>query len=144
MKINTKIPNYIFLSLLIMFLLPTSSWSQKRIKPPKRVSKVKSVDRFVKHSFEMYHKVFVYDSLSKAGVEIPADIEDELTQRIERDIDSLLQVVPDLVDDISNAPLLRQTKATLNLNKSKKVLKFCMVTVKAYVFGSKEEDEDDN
>jgi len=92
----------------------------------------------------MYHKVFVYDSLSKAGVEIPADIEDELTQRIERDIDSLLQVVPDLVDDISNAPLLRQTKATLNLNKSKKVLKFCMVTVKAYVFGSKEEDEDDN
>jgi hypothetical protein len=144
MKLIQNLKHSIPLILVIAFLMPLSGWSQKRIKPPKRASKVKSVDQFVKHSFEMYHKVFVYDSLSKAGVEIPAEIEDELTERIERDVDSLLQVVPDLVDDISDAPFLRQAKATLNLNRSKKVLKFCMTTVKAYVLGTEEEDEDDN
>ncbi|MDH7914232.1 hypothetical protein [Winogradskyella sp. SYSU M77433] len=129
------------LILSIILLIPVLSWSQKRIKPPRRESKVESVDLFVNKSFDLYHKVFVYDSLVKQGVEVPVEIEDELTERAERDIDSLWSIAPDIVDDISYAPFMRQAKATLNMNKAKKVLKFCAVTVKTYFVGTKEDEE---
>lgn len=129
------------LILSVIFCIPILSWSQKRIKPPKRESKVESVDLFVNKSFDLYHKVFVYDSLVKQGVEVPAEIEDELAERAEQDIDSLWGIAPDVVDDISYAPFMRQAKATLNMNKAKKVLKFCAVTVKTYFVGTKEDEE---
>ncbi|WP_178989060.1 hypothetical protein [Winogradskyella schleiferi] len=142
MKTKNPIYRKSILAIFILFLFSTGSWSQEnRIKPPKRKSKITSVDNFVKHSFELYHKVFVYDSLSRAGVEVPAEIEDELMERAERDVDSLWQEVPDIADDISDAPFMRQAKATLNLNKSKKALKFCMLSVKAYFAGTEEDEE---
>ncbi|MDN3493120.1 hypothetical protein [Winogradskyella bathintestinalis] len=140
MKSISTFPRIIIIVILILFLVPTSSWSQeKRIKVPKRKSKITSVDNFVKHSFELYHKMFVYDSLTKVGVDIPADIENELIKHAESNIDSLWQQVPDIADDISDAPFMRQAKATLNLNKSKKALKFCMLSVKSYFVGNEEE-----
>lgn len=139
-KVSFK--NRIALCLVFVFLLPMLSWSQKRIKPPKRASKVESVDVFVNNTFELYHKVFVYDSLVNAGVEIPAEIEDELVEHAEQDVDSLLQIVPDLIDDISDAPFMRQAKATLNLNKAKKALKYCGITIKTYFVGTKEEEDE--
>lgn len=142
MKTKNHIYRKSILAIFILFLFSTGSWSQEnRIKPPKRKSKITSVDNFVKHSFELYHKVFVYDSLTRAGVEVPAEIEDELMERAERDVDSLWQEVPDIADDISDAPFMRQAKATLNLNKSKKALKFCMLSVKAYFVGTEEDEE---
>ena len=147
MKANYKSPSSIFIIICLVLLLPMNSWSQeKRIKPPKRNSKITSVDKFVKHSFDLYHKVFVYDSLVNSGVVIPVEIEDELMARAERDVDSLWQEVPDIADDISDAAFLKQAKATLNLNRSKKALKFCMKAVKNYVVSPKEEndEEDDN
>lgn len=142
MKTTINIRKIITISVLALFLVPMFGWSQKRIKPPKRKSKVESVDQFVKHSFELYHKVFVYDSLVKAGVDVPPEIEDELVDRAEQDADSLWQSVPDIVDDISDASFMRQAKATLNLNKAKKALKYCIKTVKSY-FAPAREDEDD-
>lgn len=141
--INIKSYN-LFAFFLIALLLPVSEvWAQEnRLKPPKRSSKIKSVDNFVNHSFELYHKVFVYDSLTKIGVEVPAEIEDELIERAERNVDSLWQEVPDIVDDISDASFMKQAKATLNLNRSKKALKFCMTAVKTYFVGVKNEEED--
>lgn len=143
MKTKNSLNQLAVVVILILFLMPASSWSQKRIKPPKRASKVASVDQFVNHSFDLYHKVFVYDSLVKAGVDVPSEIEDELVERAEQNIDSLWQVVPDIVDDISDASFMKQAKATLNLNRAKKALKFCSTTVKAYFMGT-EEEEDDN
>ncbi|MFK7832479.1 MAG: hypothetical protein AB8B52_04310 [Winogradskyella sp.] len=128
--------------LLIIGLISTSIWSQDiRVKPPKNKSKITSVDNFVKHSFELYHKVFVYDSLVKAGVDIPADLEDELMERAQSDVDSLWQEIPNIAEDISDASFMRQAKATFNLNRSKKALKFCMLSVKAYVLGTEEDDD---
>ncbi|NRD19808.1 hypothetical protein HNV08_07080 [Winogradskyella eckloniae] len=127
---------------IIVLLIPFLGWSQvNRLKPPKRNSKIESVDKFVNHSFELYHKVFVYDSLYKAGVEVPAEIEDALIERAERDVDSLWQEVPNIVDDISDAPFMKQAKATFNLNRSKKALKFCMTAVKEYFVGIKEDED---
>ncbi|MBF8149287.1 hypothetical protein ITJ86_05230 [Winogradskyella sp. F6397] len=144
MRLHCSVLRYFSIGLFILFLLPMLSWSQeKRIKKPKRNSKITSVDDFVKHSFELYHKVFVYDSLVKAGVDVPVEIEDELMERAERDADSLWQEVPDIAEDISDAPFMRQAKATFNLNRTKNALKFCMTAVKAYFVGT-EEDEEEN
>lgn len=135
-------PNKPHLVIILLFFigLPLISWSQtKRLKPPKRSSRIECVDNFVNHSFELYHKVFVYDSLTKAGVEVPAEIEDELIERAEIDADSLWQEVPNLLDEISDASVMKQAKATINLNKTKKALKFCITAIKNY-FIEPEED----
>ncbi|WP_299100837.1 hypothetical protein [uncultured Winogradskyella sp.] len=139
--INPNKPHLVIV-LSMFILLPLIGWSQvKRLKPPKRNSKIESVDKFVNHSFELYYKVFVYDSLTRAGIEVPAEIEDELIERAESDVDSLWQEVPDIVDDISDASFMKQAKATLNLNRSKKALKFCMFAVKEYFVGTKEDED---
>ncbi|MEM5566833.1 hypothetical protein WNY78_17055 [Psychroserpens sp. AS72] len=146
MKAIHKLQQHISVVIVVIFLIPLCGFAQKkRLKPPKRVSKIESVDQFVKNSFELYHKVFVYDSLTQAGVEVPADIENELLERAERDIDSLWQVLPTVADDMSsgNHNIMIKGKATINLNKSKKALKYCMKTVKMYFAGTEEDDEDD-
>ena len=127
--------------LVLTLFLPLKSYSQKRIKPPKRVSKIASADQFVNNAFELYHKVFVYDSLAKAGVDIPAELEDELLESAKDNIDSLWQVFPTIIDDMSSGdePIGRKAKATLNLNKAKKAIKYCVKAVKVYFKG--EDDE---
>ncbi len=133
----------LILSLVLSILMPLSIHSQsKRIKAPKRSSKIRSTDVFVKNIFKLYNKVFVYDSLTQAGVEVPVELEDELLESAERDIDSLWGVVPDIIDDISDASFMKQAKATLNLNKAKKALKYCGVHLKTMVLGKKDEEEE--
>ncbi|MEP1488057.1 MAG: hypothetical protein ABJK28_06490 [Algibacter sp.] len=105
------------------------------------MSKITTTDKFVSKTFELYNKVFVYDSLTIAGVEIPGELEDELMESAVRDIDSLWEVVPDIIDDISDASFIKQAKATLNLNKAKKALKYCGNYMKSTVIGKKEDEE---
>ncbi|KJD33629.1 hypothetical protein PK35_07290 [Tamlana nanhaiensis] len=139
---STKSP-ILILVLAFLFFLPANTFSQEnRLQPPRRESKIKSTDHFVEKTFSLYNKVFVYDSLTRAGVEIPVELEDELMERAEQDIDSLWDVVPDIVDDIADASFMKQAKATLNLNRAKKALKFCGDYVKTSILGTKEEEED--
>lgn len=145
MKATHNLNRNISLGIIIIFLIPFYGWSQpKRVKPPKRISKIESVDQFVKHSFELYNKVFVYDSLTRAGVEVPSEIEDALVERAEQDVDSLWQALPVVLEDMTNGKenILKKGKATLNLNKSKRALKYCIKTVKAYFVGSNEDEEE--
>lgn len=128
--------------LLILLLLPISGLSQnKRHSKPKRHSKIESADVFVDITYRLYNKVYVHDSLTHVGVEIPADLESELIESAQGDVDSLWQVIPDVIDDIANsdASILHKSRATLNLNKSKKALKYCAIYVKQMVLGKKEE-----
>ncbi|OUS02740.1 hypothetical protein A9Q86_02705 [Flavobacteriales bacterium 33_180_T64] len=144
MKAIHNLQRHISIVILIIFLIPIYGFSQpKRQKPPKRKSKIESVDQFVDNAFKLYHKVFVYDSLTQVGVEVPSEIEDALVERAEQDIDSLWQVLPTILDDMSSGKgsIMKKAKATINLNKSKKALKYCMKTMKAYFVGSEEEDE---
>lgn len=131
--------------LAIILAAPFANAQKKRVKPPKRTSNIKSVDAFVENTFELYHKVFVYDSLTQANVDIPAELEDELMQSAEQNIDSLMIVLPVVIEDISNSDTNfgRKAKATLNLNKAKKALRFCAKTSKDYFLGKEEEKEDE-
>jgi len=128
--------------LAVFIFLPLKAISQSRLKPPKRTSKIKSTDLFVDKTFNLYQKVFVYDSLTQAGVDVPVELEDELLESAEQDIDSLWGVLPDIIDDIGDASFMKQAKATLNLNKAKKALKFCGKYVKTTILGKKEDEDE--
>ena len=99
---------------------------EKRIKRPKKNCKIASVDGFVNYSFELYNKVFVYDSLAKAGVELTGEQEDLVFASVQRDADSLYQIFPTVLDDMtsSKSSIIKKAKATLNLNKAKKAIKY--------------------
>jgi len=134
----------LIVSFCIAFLTSFSCFSQsKRQTKPKRDSKIESADIFTNITYKLYNKVYVHDSLTHVGVEIPGDLETKLIERAQIDVDSLWQVLPDVIDDIanSNTSILKKGRATLNLNKCKKALKYCGLYVKKLTVGTKEEDK---
>lgn len=142
--IIVQIKQIISLGILILSMLGVTSTLKSqndRIKPPKRASKIKSVDVFVDHSFELYNKVFVYDSLVRAGYETTTEEDNFIMESMKANLDSLWDVAPDLIDDLNGKISLKKGKAILNLNKSKKAIKESMKMVKAYLIEEKEEDE---
>lgn len=130
-----------FLISLGFFLCAVGTTAQERLTPPKKPSKVKSIDDFSNHCFEVYNTVFVYDSLSRAGVEIPAEIEDEIALNLEARMDSLSAVVPEMLEDVDNAPIMRKLRAAGSLNKSRKAITYMLEFSKRYALG---ESEDEN
>lgn len=134
---------FLLVLLCLVFTMPLQSFSQnKRQLKPKRPSKIESADKFVDLTYNLYHKVYVHDSLTQVGIEIPSDLEAQLLESAQNDIDELFQVLPDVIDDIGNsgASFVNKGRATLNLNKSKKALKYCALYVKQMVVGTKEEE----
>jgi len=135
---------FLIILISVCFLMPLHSISQnKRQSKPKRHSKIESADTFVDITYKLYNKVYVHDSLTQVGVEIPADLENDLIESAQNDVDSLWQVLPDVIDDIANskASILSKGRATLNLNKSKKALKYCALYVKQVIIGTKEDND---
>lgn len=134
----------LIISFCFVFLTFFCSFSQnKRQIKPKRNSQIESADVFTNITYKLYNKVYIHDSLTQVGIEIPGDLEEELIERAKSDIDSLIQVFPDVIDDIanSNTSIIKKARATLNLNKSKKALKYCGLYIKQKLIGIKNEDE---
>ncbi|MFD1615698.1 hypothetical protein [Gelatiniphilus marinus] len=128
----------------LSFFMPIHGRSQeKRLSKPKRYSKIESADKFVDITYKLYNKVYVHDSLTHVGVEIPGDLEAELFESAQNDVDSLWQVFPDIIDDIANSKtsFVNKGRATLNLNKAKKALKYCVLYIKNTLVGTNEEDD---
>ncbi|GHC51403.1 hypothetical protein [Ulvibacter litoralis] len=127
---------------LLLILVTSGVWAQdKRIKPPKRDSNIESVDGFVNHTFDLYNKVFVYDSLTQKGVEIPAEYEDAILEDMEKNLDSMYQILPVVIEDMGGQPFAKKAKGTLNLNKARRALTFSIRTVKVYFLGESEKEE---
>ncbi len=128
--------------LIVLLLLSCSAMvaqEVERVKAPKRASRIQNADTFVNASFDLQHKVFVYDSLQRAGYETTAEEEDFIIESMRSDIDSLLSVAPDLIDDLSSKVSLKTAKAVINLNKAKKALRVSLKMVKSYVLDEEEE-----
>ncbi len=128
-----------------IFLFTSESKAQdvERLTPPNKESKVKSIDDFSHQTFEIYNTIFVYDSLTEAGVEIPAEIEDEIAANIETRIDSLANIIPDILEDVDSAPIMRKLRAAGSLNKSRKAITFMIATVKKYTLGEPEDKKNE-
>ncbi len=142
MKIINSKTVFLFLSVGI-FMVPFESLAQneERITPPRKESKVESIDDFSDHTFEIYNTIFVYDSLTQAGVEIPAEIEDEIAANIETRVDSLSDIIPDMLSDLDSAPVMRKLRAAGSLNKSRKAITYMITTVKKYTLGESKNKE---
>jgi hypothetical protein len=137
---TTKFKILFYLVSIGLFLSFSESIAQdeERITPPKKHSKVKSIDDFSNQTFEIYNTIFVYDSLTEAGVEIPVEIEDEIAANIETRVDSLYTIIPDMLDDVDSAPIMRKLRAAGSLNKSRKAITFMLQTMKKYTLGEPE------
>lgn len=142
MKSDFKL--WTFFISLGFFLCAVGTTAQERLTPPKKLSKIKSIDDFSDHCFKIYNTVFVYDSLNQAGIEIPAEIEDEIAASLEARIDSLSAVVPEMLNDVEGAPFMRKLRAAGSLNKSRKAITYMLQFSKRYTLGEAEDENISN
>ncbi|MDV7138293.1 OmpA family protein [Maribacter sp. TH_r10] len=115
---------------LLGFLFLNSLHSQeKRLKRPSGRVGIHSVDTFVRESFDLYDKVYIYDNYAQEGKPLEEDDYEALIDTVE-DAQGVLSSAPDAVADIKGASILKQGKATLQMNRAKKALKYSIKTAK--------------
>ncbi|MEP2935865.1 MAG: OmpA family protein [Gilvibacter sp.] len=131
-------------TLFIICLLLTSSGmlaqKTKRIKRPSSRIGVYSADTFVRESFDIYDKTYRYDGYAQTGTPLTDDDIDVL-ERALSDAENLLTSAPNVVGDLSGAGALKQAKGTLQLNRAKKALRYCIETIPKLLEGRKKDDE---
>ena len=130
-----------FFGTLFMFITPNIYTQTKQLKRPKNTTGINSVDQFVKGSFNLYDKVYKYDGYIKTKTPLDDSDFDVLEDALD-DLTGLSDSAPDIIDDISGASVLKQAKATLQINKAKKALKYSIKTAKELLVGNKKDDEE--
>ena len=129
---------------LAIFLAPNLEAQTKKIKRPKSRVGVSSVDSFVQESFDLYDKVYKYDGYAAAGTPLDDEDIDVLEEALE-EMSSLSESAPDIINDLDGVGVLKQGKATLQINRAKKALNYSIKTAKELLLGQRErEQEDDN
>ncbi|WP_353780175.1 OmpA family protein [Winogradskyella sp. 3972H.M.0a.05] len=136
------------LPLLLAFFIvaPTLDAQTKKIKRPKSRVGVSSVDTFVQESFDLYDKVYKYDGYAEAGTPLDDDDIDVLEEALD-EMTALSDSAPEILSDIDGLSVLKQAKATLQLNKAKKALKYSIKTAKELLLNQrerKEKEEEEN
>tara|TARA_R110002073_G_scaffold61383_3_gene154317 strand:- start:23063 stop:24628 length:1566 start_codon:yes stop_codon:yes gene_type:complete len=125
--------------LLFMFFSSAIDAQTKRIKRPKSRVGAINIDRFVKESFDLYDKVYMYDGYAAAKTPLDDNdidvLEDALT-----DLDVVLETAPNIVSDINDLSTLKKAKATLQVNRAKKALSYSIKTTKELLSGQRERD----
>lgn len=145
MKSTVSFKQIVIATCLIFFVTPSLHAQIKRIKRPKSRVGISSVDTFVRESFDLYDKVYKYDGYAAAGTPLDDDdidvLEDALTE-----MTALSESAPNILSDLDGTGALKQAKATLQINKAKKALKYSIKTAKELLLGQRERDkkEDDN
>ncbi|MEF3079937.1 OmpA family protein [Winogradskyella poriferorum] len=127
---------------IILFITPTLDAQTKKIKRPKSRVGVTSVDNFVQESFDLYDKVYKYDGYAASGQSLDDDDIDVLEEALD-EMSSLSDSAPDIVNDLDGVGVLKQGKATLQINKAKKALKYSIKTAKELLLGQRERDSED-
>jgi predicted nucleic acid-binding Zn finger protein len=109
---------------LTALLLFGTAFSQKRLQPPKKSTKVESVDTFVTSAFTIYNTTFDFHYGATQEVEdTDATKEKDQLEMLEEQINNMIDSVPDIVDEIEKQSVATKLRATLNLNKAVKALK---------------------
>jgi outer membrane protein OmpA-like peptidoglycan-associated protein len=129
------------LVLLFMFLFSTNIEAQtKRIKRPSSRVGASNIDNFVRESFDIYDKVYRYDAYAKAGT--PLDDSDiDILEDALSEATVLSESAPNILSDLDGLNMLKKGKATLQVNKAQKVLRYSVKTAKELLFGEKSDDE---
>ncbi|MFP4846913.1 OmpA family protein [Winogradskyella sp. PE311] len=144
MKKSSYLKRIIISFCLICLIIPNLQAQTKKLKRPKSRVGISSVDNFVRESFDLYDKVYRYDGYAEAGTPLEDEDIDVLEDALE-DISGLTDSAPDILDDLDGAGMLKQGKATLQINRAKKALKYSLKTAKELLLGERERDtKDDN
>ena len=127
--------------LLFALLFSTNIEAQtKQIKRPSSRVGVTSVDNFVRESFDLYDKVYMYDGYAEAGT--PLDDSDiDVLENALSDLDILTASVPSIISDLDGVSVFKKAKATLQVNKAQKALKYSIKTAKELLFGERQSDD---
>lgn len=128
---------------LTVIYTSTLNAQTKRIKRPKSTVGISSVDSFVGESFDLYDKVYKYDAYAASGTPLADDDIDVLDEAIS-EVNTLTTSAPKILSDLDGAGLLKQGKATLQINKAKQALAYSLKTAKKLLLGQKEQPEKDN
>ena len=140
MKLPKNALRIILLGLVTVFFISHAYSQTKQLKRPKSSVGIRSVDNFVTQSFDLYDKVYKYDGYAAAGTPLDDDDIDTLEDTLD-DLEGLSSSAPDILGDLDGASVLKQGKATLQINKSKKALKYSIKTAKELLLGQRKRDK---
>ena len=140
MKLTPKLKLALFL-FGFLFISHTIEAQEKRLKRPSGRVGITSVDTFVRESFDLYDRVYIYDNYAQEGKPLEEDDYEALIDTVE-DTESVLSSAPDAVSDIDGAGVLKQGKATLQMNRAKKALKYSLKTAKKLLSEKSGETDD--
>lgn len=140
MKLPESALRISLLGIALLFFISNTYAQTKQLKRPKNKAGISSVDNFVTQSFDLYDKVYKYDGYAAAGTPLEDEDIDVLEDALD-DLQGLSESAPDILGDIDGASVLKQTKATLQINKAKKALKYSVKTAKELLLGQRKRDE---
>ncbi|WP_136483158.1 OmpA family protein [Cognatitamlana onchidii] len=129
MKSANNVRSIITLCVATILFLSVSQAQTKKIKRPKNPVGVSSVDIFVSESFDIYDKVYKYDGYAKSGTPLQDEDFDTLEAAID-DLEGLGSSAPNILGDLDGLSVITHGKATLNMNKAQKALKYSLKTTK--------------
>ncbi len=131
--------------LIICFIcvVPNLDAQTKRIKRPRSSIGVSSADTFIRESFDLYDKVYKYDGYKENGTPLTDDDFDALEYGIE-DAERILATAPNVIADLDGVGVIKQGKATLQVNKAKKALRYCIETLPTLLEERKKDDNPDS
>lgn len=142
MKIPKSAISILSFWMAFVFITPNLEAQTKQIKRPKSRTGVNSVDTFVSESFDIYDKVYKYDGYAESGTPLEDEDIDVLEDALD-DLEGLSDSAPDILGDLDGLSVLKQGKATLQMNKAKKALKYSIKTAKKLLLGERERDKKD-
>lgn len=128
---------------IFLFTVNETIAQTKKIKRPSSTVGISSVDTFVRESFNIYDKVYMYDGYAVSGKSLDDSDIDVLEQAIDN-VSGLLDSAPNILSDLDGKSVLKQSKATLQVNRAKKALKYSLKTAKELLSGKHKKDKEDN
>lgn len=140
MKLPKNATRIILSGVILVFFITTSYAQTKEIKRPKSNVGISSTDNFVRDSFDMYDKVYMYDGYAAAGKPLDDEDIDVLEDALD-DLEGLSDSAPNILGDLDGASVLKQGKATLQINRAKKALTYSIKTAKELLLGQRERDK---
>ena len=127
----------------LLLIIPETEAQTKKIKRPKSRVGISSVDTFVQESFDLYDKVYKYDGYAETGTPLEDHDIDVLGEAL-AEMSALSDSAPDILSDLDGVGVLKQGKATLQINKAKKALRYSIKTAKELLLNERERKKEED
>lgn len=132
----------ILFCLAFLCAIPQSFAQTKKIKRPKSRVGIGSVDSFVRESFDIYDKVYKYDGYAQSGTPLDDEDIDVLEEALD-DLTILSDSAPNILSDLEGQNVLKKGKATLQMNKAQKALRYSIKTTKELLAGNRKSKDNE-